>query len=129
MSIRLGSCRAPRRGSSRAAVLAALLAIALVSAGCGGIISPDLFVVQRSGSTPGARLTLLVSEEGIAHCNGGPPHRISDAQLIQARTIQEKLHDYAVKHESLPAAPGSPTSCATSTAACASATTHPTSRT
>lgn len=96
----------------RAALVVALLAVALlagvlVSAGCGGIISPDLFVVQRSGSTPGARLTLLLSEEGIAHCNGGPPHRIGDAQLIQARTIQEKLHDYATKHESLPAAPGS----------------------
>lgn len=80
---------------------------ALLLAGCGGIISPDLFVVQRSGSTPGARLTLLVSEEGIAHCNSGPPHRISDSQLIKARTIQEKLHDYATKHESLPPAHGS----------------------
>lgn len=84
-----------------------LLAGVLLSAGCGGIISPDLFEVQRSGSTRGARLTLVVSEEGIARCNGGSPQRISDSQLIKARTIQEKLHDYAVEHESLPAAPGS----------------------
>ncbi|MGN6372115.1 MAG: hypothetical protein ACTHM1_03875 [Solirubrobacteraceae bacterium] len=108
----LSCCRAALRGSSRPAVLPALLAGALlavvpVSAGCGGIVSPDLFVVQRTGSTPGARLTLLLSEEGIAHCNGGPPRRIGDAQLIKARTIQENLHGYAVKHESLPAAPGS----------------------
>lgn len=96
------------RPALRPALAAAgTIAWGALAAGCGGIISPDLFVVQRSGSTPGARLTLIVSEEGIAHCNGGPPHRISDSQLIQARTIQEKLHDYAIKHESLPAAPGS----------------------
>jgi hypothetical protein len=87
--------------------LAGAVVLAWGLLGCGGIIAPDLFVVQRSGTTPGARLTVLVNEEGIAHCNGGPPHRISDSQLIQARTIQEKLHDYAAKHESLPAAPGS----------------------
>jgi hypothetical protein len=73
--------------------------------GCGGIISPDLFLVQRSGFTAGARLTLLVNEEGLARCNGGAPHRLSDSQLIQARTIQERLHPYATAHESLPAAP------------------------
>jgi hypothetical protein len=96
-----------RLGFRPATVVTALLAAVLLSTGCGGIVSPDLFVVQRSGSTPGARLTLLVNEEGIARCNGGPPHRIGDSQLIEARTIQEKLHDYATKHESLPPAPGS----------------------
>jgi hypothetical protein len=79
----------------------------LVLGGCGGIISPDLFLVQRSGSTPGARLTLLVNEEGVARCNGGAPHRLSDSQLIQARTIQERLHPYTTQHESLSPAPGS----------------------
>jgi hypothetical protein len=75
--------------------------------GCGGIVAPDLFVVQRSGSTPQARLTVLVNEEGIARCNGGPGHRVSDPQLIQARTIQERLRDYASRHERLAAQPGS----------------------
>ena len=42
---------------------AALAACALL-AGCGGITAPDLFIVQRSGSGPGAKLTLLVNEEG-----------------------------------------------------------------
>lgn len=101
----------PRAGLSaplsRALLAGVLLAGVLLSGGCGGILSPDLFEVQRSGSTPGARLRLIVSEEGIARCNGGSPRRIGDSQLIKARTIQEKLHDYAVKHESLPAAPGS----------------------
>jgi hypothetical protein len=99
------SSRARANGCSTAAL--ALLASASLLSACGGIIAPDLFVVQRSGSTPGARLTLLVNEEGIAHCNGGPPHRLSDPQLIQARTIQEGLHAYATQHESLPPAPGS----------------------
>jgi hypothetical protein len=83
------------------------LALATLLAGCGGIVSPDLFLVQRSGSTPQARLTLLINEEGVVHCNGGPPRRVSDAQLIQARTIQERLHDYAARHERLPPRGGS----------------------
>lgn len=88
-------------------VLMALIVGGGLFAGCGGIVSPDLFLVQRTGSTPGARLTLLISEEGIARCNGGPPHRISDPELIQARTIQEDLQRYAAQHQSLPARAGS----------------------
>jgi hypothetical protein len=86
---------------------ALLWAGAIALGGCGGIVAPDLFLVQRSGSTPAARLTLLVNEEGVARCNGGAPHRVSDSQLIQARTIQERLHHYATQHESLPSASGS----------------------
>lgn len=95
------------RARIRRQCLVVLLVSACSLAGCGGIISPDLFLVQRSGSTPGARLTLLVNEEGMARCNGGAPHRVSDSQLIQARTIQERLHPYTIQHESLPSAPGS----------------------
>jgi hypothetical protein len=87
-------------------LIAPLLAASTLG-GCGGIIAPDLFLVQRSGSTPGARLMLLVNEEGIVRCNGASPHRLSDSQLIQARSIQEGLHSYAAQHESLPAAPRS----------------------
>jgi hypothetical protein len=76
-------------------------------AGCGGVLSPDLFIVHRSGSVPGAKLTMLVNEEGVVHCNGGPPRHLSDPQIIEARTIQEDLEDPASKHESLPAEPGS----------------------
>jgi hypothetical protein len=50
---------------------------------------------------------MLVNEEGVVHCNGGPPRHLSDAQIIEARTIQEDLHDPASRHASLPAAPGS----------------------
>jgi hypothetical protein len=80
---------------------------AVALGGCGGIVSSDLFLVQRSGSTAGARLSLLISEEGIARCDNGAPHRITDPQLIKARVIQEHLESYASKHLSLPPQPGS----------------------
>lgn len=84
-----------------------LLCVALLAGGCGGVISPDLFIVHRSGSGPGAKLTMLVNEEGVVHCNGGPARHLSDPQIIEARTIQEDLEEPAAKHESLPAEPGS----------------------
>lgn len=87
--------------------VAVLASAALIAAGCGGVLSPDLFVVYRSGSTPGAKLTLLVNEEGVVHCNGGPPHHLSDPQIIEARVIQEDLKDAASRRESFPAAKGS----------------------
>jgi hypothetical protein len=75
--------------------------------GCSGVVSPDLFIVYRSGTSPGAKLTMLVNEEGVVHCNNGPARHLSDPQIIEARTIQEDLEEPAAKHESLPAAPGS----------------------
>ncbi|MGO9488118.1 MAG: hypothetical protein ACLQBB_03710 [Solirubrobacteraceae bacterium] len=86
---------------------AILLLATLALAGCGGITSPDLFLVQRTGSGPGADLTLLVDEEGGVHCNGGPELKLSDPQIVKARAIQEELHDAASSHLSLSAAPGS----------------------
>lgn len=88
-------------------LLGGLLAGVCLLGACGGIISPDLFLVQRSGSNPGARLELVISEEGIARCNNGTPHRITDPQLIKARVIQEHLESYASKHLALPPKPGS----------------------
>lgn len=94
-------------------VLAGVVALALASAvltaaaGCGGVLSPDLFVLYRAGATPGAKLTLLVTEEGVARCNGGPPRHLSDPQIIEARVIQEDLKAPASRRESFPAASGS----------------------
>ncbi len=90
-----------------AATFTATAAMALTAGGCGGVLSPDLFVLYRSGATPGAKLTLLVDEEGVVHCNGGPPHHLSDPQIIEARVIQEDLKDPASRRESFPAAKGS----------------------
>jgi hypothetical protein len=81
--------------------------VALLAAGCGGLKAPDLFLVERYGSAPGARLTLLVNEEGGVRCNGGAILKLSDPQLIEARALQEDLHDPAAAHLSLPARPGS----------------------
>ncbi len=71
-----------------AGVLAA--ACAAVLASCGGP-SADLYVVNRSGSIPGARLTMLVGDGGTVRCNGGPQKEISSAQLIDARAIVDDL--------------------------------------
>jgi len=86
-----------------------VLAVATVAlaGGCGGIQPPDLFIVQRSGSVAGARLTLLVNEEGGVSCNGGATLKLSDPALVQARAIQEELLNLANTHLSLPAQPGS----------------------
>jgi hypothetical protein len=92
--------------SRGALALACVLAVAL-SGGCGGITAPDLFIVQRTGSVPGAALTLLVNEEGVVQCNGGPHVKLSDPALVQARAIQEDLKEPASKHTSLPARAGS----------------------
>ena len=84
-----------------------ILAAAVLIAGCGGIKAPDLFIVERAGSTPGARLTLLVNEEGGVRCNSGPELKLSDPQLVQARALQEELKGPAGEHLSLAAKPGS----------------------
>jgi hypothetical protein len=102
-----------REGSAFRAIATAPLLVwaAIVAGGCGGVLSPDLFVVYRSGSSPGAKLTMLVTEEGGVQCNpsAGHPvvHRLSDPEIIEARTIQEDLHDAAARHEALAPAPGS----------------------
>lgn len=76
-------------------------------AGCGGVTAADLFVVTRTGPTPGQRLTLLVNEEGAVHCNGGAILKLSDPALVQAHAIQEELHDAASAGLTLPARSGS----------------------
>ena len=85
-----------------APAIACALALALAAGGCGGIKAPDLFIVQRSGSLPGAALTLLVNEEGGVHCNGGPERKLADPAVLQARAIQEALKGPSSEHLSLP---------------------------
>jgi len=89
----------------RALLCAGAVALALGALGAcgGGFKAADLFIVYRTGTVPGARLTLLVNEEGGVHCNGGRTLKLSDPQLIEARSIQEDLREPASKHTSLPA--------------------------
>jgi hypothetical protein len=84
-----------------------LLAI-LFPTGCGGgVLSGDLFEVKRTGSVPGASLTLVVNEGGTVRCNGGKPLPIGDPQLVLARGIQEELKEAVSNHQYLPPRAGS----------------------
>jgi hypothetical protein len=78
----------------------------ILLSGC-GVSAADLFIVYRSGSTPQARLTLLVNEEGGVTCNGGPTLQLSDAQIVKAREIQEDLQTPASSHLTLAPRAGS----------------------
>ena len=85
---------------------AAPLAAALALAACG---SPpaDLFVVERSGAIPGARLTLLVSDDGTVRCNGGPRRDAGSDRLLDARALARELAAQAERDRALPPGPGS----------------------
>ena len=87
-----------------AAALAAVAALAI--AGCGGE-AHDLFLVQRAGSIPGARLALRVTDDGRASCNRRPLVDITSAQLIDAREIDRDLEPLARRRFALRPGPGS----------------------
>ncbi len=86
-------------------------AVALVLAGMGlgacGARSPDLLVVERTGSIPGAKLTLLVNDGGTVRCDGGKDRRLSATQLLQARSIVRELEEDARRDRKLAPRPGS----------------------
>jgi hypothetical protein len=88
------------------ALVAAAVGLLIVG-GCGGIKAPDLFIVKRSGTGPGAKLTMLVNEEGGVSCNNGVELKLSDPQIVKARAIQEELKEAAGEHLALAALPGS----------------------
>jgi hypothetical protein len=77
--------------SPRRLVVLLALAAAIPAVGCSGSLPADLFVVQRTGSIPGARLTLRLSDDGGAYCNGGERKDVTSAQLIAAREIRREL--------------------------------------
>jgi hypothetical protein len=73
----------------RAATTAAL--VTLVLGGCGQRAA-DLYVVERSGAIPGARLTMLLGDGGTVRCNDGPAREITSEDLIDARAIRRELN-------------------------------------
>lgn len=81
----------------RRAAAGAGVALALVAAvaGCGNRHAPDLFVLARSGSVPGARLELRVRDDGRVACNGGGMRRLPDRSLLDAREIARELNGVA----------------------------------
>ncbi len=71
-------------------VCALLAAVAL--SGCGAAY-PDIFLLTRSGSLPGAKLTLLVNDGGTVQCNGGKARPLPDKLLLDARELDRNLLD------------------------------------
>jgi hypothetical protein len=67
------------------------VAAAVTAAGCQGSAPADLFVVERTGSIPDARLSLRISDDGGAYCNGGDRKDVTSAQLITARELRREL--------------------------------------
>jgi hypothetical protein len=80
-----------------------IVVAAMLGAGCGAR-APDLMLVQRGGSVPGARLTLEVSDDGTVRCNRGERRRMADQQLLAARALARDLEHPAALHVAL--APG-----------------------
>lgn len=81
-----------------AIAIAALAAAAL--AGC-GTPGADLLVAARSGTIPGAALTLRVIDDGQAVCNG-KSHTLSSELLIDSRELIRDLEEPAKAETSLP---------------------------
>jgi hypothetical protein len=82
---------------------AASLLLALALGGCGAE-ARDLFVVDRNGAIPGARLSLRITDDGRASCNDRPLVDITSAQLVAARAAERDLEDPTKAHLRL--APG-----------------------
>jgi len=80
----LSSARRRAGGSSAGALV-------LVLGACGGgTPSPDLFVVHRDGTVPGAKLVLLVSDTSV-RCNDGATRPLPSAGTIDARVLADEL--------------------------------------
>jgi hypothetical protein len=92
----------------RTCAAALLAAAALGLAACGsGAPAHDLFLVQRAGAVPGARLALRVTDDGRASCNRGRLVDISSAQLITARELARDLEPFAKRRLALRPGPDS----------------------
>lgn len=97
--------RVSRRSGRFALGAVAAAGLALAGAGCGAS-TPDLFLLTRGGSIPGARLTLLVNDGGTVRCDGGAPRELPDPQLLAARDVATSLAKDAQHDLVLPRPPG-----------------------
>jgi hypothetical protein len=88
------------------ALLVAVLVSALPLAGCGET-SPDLFALTRTGTIPGARLSLVVNDGGTVRCNGGGARTLPSSLLLEARDLASQLPDDARAARRFPPRPGS----------------------
>jgi hypothetical protein len=88
---------------ARGAAALACAAVALAAVGCGGPAA-DIYEVVRSGSIPGADLTLVPSEDGTVRCDGHR-HQLPDPLLLSAENLADQLVAPATKGERLPSGP------------------------
>ena len=88
---------------ARCAAALACAVAALSGVACGGPAA-DVFAVIRSGSIPGADLTLIPSEDGTVRCNGHR-HKLPDPLLLTAENLADQLVAPATKGERLPSGP------------------------
>jgi hypothetical protein len=95
------TAQARGRGRARRVALAALAA---ALAGC-GTPSADLFVVERAGTLPDARLVLVVGDGGSVTCDG-VERPITSAQLLDARALARDLRPLLERHARFPALAG-----------------------
>ncbi len=92
---------------TRLASVVALVAAAAVAAGCAQQTAPDVMLITRSGSIPGARLSLRITDDGRVSCNRGALVDVTDPQLIEARALSVNLAKAAKAHVHLAPRPRS----------------------
>ena len=84
---------------ARGAAALACAAVALAAAACGGPAA-DVYEVVRSGTIPGADLTLVPSEDGTVRCDGHR-HQLPDPLLLTAENLADQLQAPATNGERL----------------------------
>lgn len=87
----------------RAAALAAVLAA--VASGACGTPTADLFVVERAGELPDARLDLVVGDGNSVRCNGAEKPLAND-KLLDARELADDLEPLLDRRTTLATPPG-----------------------
>jgi hypothetical protein len=75
--------------------------LAAASLAACGTPSPDLFVVNRDGTVPGAKLTLLVSDQS-ARCNGAAAKPLTSPQILEARGLLRDLLELQRSKDAIP---------------------------
>jgi len=83
---------------ARAGAALALLASVVALSACGGPAA-DLFEVIRSGTIPGAEITLIPSGDGTVRCDGHR-HELPDKLLLTAENFDFSYQ--AKRHATLP---------------------------
>ena len=91
------------RRRARFALAPACAAVALVAAACGSPAA-DLFAIARSGSVPGADVTLIASGDGTVRCDGHR-HELPDPLVLTAENLADEIATPASKALRLPAGP------------------------